>query len=50
MHKLNKFLVIIGISILVLPLYAVAKEMQITWLSIPLAVGYVMAILAVWKK
>ena len=49
MRKFIKIIVILGISVIVLPIYGIAHQMHYTWLSIPLVVGYIGAVSAVWK-
>lgn len=44
-----KILIILGISVVVLPLYGAAHQQHITLLAIPLACGYLAAVTAVWK-
>lgn len=49
MRVLIKFLVFIVASIVILLPYSIAHQLGYTWLSIPLAVGYLSAIIAIWK-
>jgi len=44
-----KILNILGISVVILPIYGIVHQQHITLLAIPLACGYLAAITAVWK-
>lgn len=49
MRTLIKIIVILGISAVALPVYAFAHAMHYSWLSIPIFVGWISAVIAVWN-
>ena len=49
MTVLIKCIIILGLSIVMLPLIGVARKMQLSWLSIPLMVAYAMGVVAAWN-
>lgn len=49
MRTLIKVLVIIGLTVILMPLIVAAREVHWSWLSIPLSVGYCMAVIGVWN-
>jgi|GEM_PF-2290890 hypothetical protein len=49
MRTLLKIIIIIGISVIALPIYGIAHEQHLALISIPVAVGYIAAITAVWR-